>query len=182
MNRNIRIALVATIAAAGLSFADTSSANNKGMRGRRGHGSGHPMGMRGRFRGHRRPRPIISLALRFKEDLKLSEEQVKKLDDLRAGFYRRRIGERAGLRTLRFDLRRVLKEDKIDMARAEEHIRAIAKKRGDLTLDRIATIEKGKTILTAEQLKNLKDLLRQRRRAHREDMRRGMRERGGPSR
>ena len=83
---------------------------------------------------------------------------------------------------MRFDLRRVLKEDKIDMARAEEHIRAIAKKRGDLTLDRIATIEKGKTILTAEQLKNLKDLLRQRRRAHREDMRRGMRERGGPSR
>jgi Spy/CpxP family protein refolding chaperone len=137
------------------------------------------MGMGGRFRGHRGPRPIISLALRFKEDLKLSEEQVEKLDNLRADFYRRRIGERAGLKTLRFDLRRVLKEDKIDMARAEEHIRAIAQKRGDLTLDRIATIEKGKTILTAGQLKNLKDLLRERRKAHRESMMRGMGERHG---
>jgi Spy/CpxP family protein refolding chaperone len=138
------------------------------MSGYRGYG--HQMGPRARFRSARyrrggfrrhRPRaqkPIISLSLRFRDELKLNEEQIDKLENLRSDFIRRMIGERAALRTLRFDIRQALRADKVDVSAAEKLVRGAAKKRADIALDRIRTIEKGKALLTEEQFKELKTL------------------------
>ena len=72
------------------------------------------------------------------------------------------IGERAALRTLRFDIRQALKADKVDLPAAEKLVRGAAKKRADIALDRIHTIVKGKALLTKEQIKELKTLISRR--------------------
>ena len=142
------------------------------MMSRMGRMGGHLMrGMHGRYTlggarrgGARRggARPIISLALRFRDDLKLTQDQIGKLTGLRDDYIRRSIGERAAVRTMRFDLRRALEADKVDLAATEKQIRAIAAKRADRRIDRLRTIEKGKAVLTKEQLTTLGGLIRQR--------------------
>jgi Spy/CpxP family protein refolding chaperone len=92
----------------------------------------------------------------------LNEEQITKLEKLRSDFVRRMIGERAALRTLRFDIRQALKADKMDLPAAEKLVRGAAKKRADIALDRIRTIKKGKALLTKEQIKELKTLISRR--------------------
>ena len=181
MKRKTRITIVAGIAAAGFVLANPglggSAFANPGGGGSGpggyGHsmgksGYGHTMGQRRGFR-HGRSRaqkPIISLSLRFRDKLKLSEGQIAKLKKLRSDFVRRMIGERAALRTLRFDIRQALKADKVDLPAAEKLVRAASKKRGDNALDRIRTIESGKALLTSEQLKELKTLISRGRMGH----------------
>jgi len=166
MNWKIQIISIAAIAAAGLSLAKISSAHGSGRSDWQSYRSGHHMRTTGRFRHHRKHRSIISLALRFRDELKLSKDQIKKMGGLRDNFIRRNISERAILRTLRFDLRKALKKEKVELVEVEKYVRAIAQKRGDLALDRIATIERGKTVLTSEQRKNLTALLRRHKRNH----------------
>jgi Spy/CpxP family protein refolding chaperone len=168
--RNTLIAASAAVAlaVAGISYAHSGPENGKSgggwgqhMMGQmRGMGSHMIRGMHGRF-GRSGARPMISLALRFQEDLKLTQDQIKKLTGLRDDFTRRSIGERAAVRTMRFDLRKALEADKVDLGASEKQIRAIAAKRADRRIDRLRTIEKGKAVLTKEQRTALGGLIRQ---------------------
>jgi len=114
--------------------------------------------MGGGFMGHHPfgARPLISYALALRDELKLTDEQVKKLEDLRDAFARKAIRERAEIQTLGLDLRRALSAEKVDIAEVEKQIRAIEKKRADLRIERLKAIEAGKAVLTAEQLKQLR--------------------------
>lgn len=191
MRAGFRKIMIVSIAAAGIAASGAVYAHGGGGEGRRsyGRGSGQHMGgysggghMKGYFggrssrgrrfraRGYRRGpglRPYISIALRFRDEIKLSDEQTKKLTDLRDNFYRDMIGERAAMRTMRFDLRKMLKADKVDIKNAEKQIKALSSKRAEMRLNRIRTIERGKAILTGEQYKSLQSLLLERRRAYR---------------
>jgi Heavy-metal resistance len=103
--------------------------------------------------------PIISLLLRNREKLGLSDDQVKKLEQLRADFEKESIKNEADVRVAEIDLTNLLQAQNTDLAKAETKIREIEKLRADLRIARIRAIEKGKALLTAEQRKKLPDLI-----------------------
>ena len=120
--------------------------------GRRGH--------RGR-RGMRGPRPysarpLVSIALRNHEELKLTDDQMKRLKDIRDAFSKKAVKEGADVKALGIDLRRALDAEKLDLADVEKKIREISKMRVDLRIARLKAIQEGKSVLNDEQQKQLK--------------------------
>lgn len=100
----------------------------------------------------------ISLMLSLKNKLKLTPEQVAKLESLRDGFQEK---AEEGFQTLQAqygELARLSDADKVDLARAEAALKTIAALESDLTLQRLRVIEEGKSVLTAEQWATLKNL------------------------
>ena len=90
----------------------------------------HFMGPRHRGRrGMRGPRPysarpLVSIALRSHEELKLTDDQIIRLKDIRDAFSKKSVKERAEMKTRRIDLKRALDTEKIDLTgRGEENTR-----------------------------------------------------------
>ncbi len=105
-------------------------------------------------------RPLISLALQYRTDLKLTLDQAEALEAIRDAFARRYRRERVELQVMQSDLRKSLREMNIDLADAGIRIRAIETKHAALRLARLQAIEKGKTVLTPDQLTKLLGLLK----------------------
>jgi hypothetical protein len=103
--------------------------------------------------------PVISLLLRNREKLGLSDDQVKKLEQLRSDFEKETIRNEADSRVAEIDLNNLLQAQSADLAKVEAKIRDIERLRADLRIARIRAIEKGKDLLTAEQRKKLQELL-----------------------
>lgn len=123
--------------------------------GTMGYAPGPGMGMRGHMGFYDRP---ITLMLNLKDRLKLTPEQVAKLESLRDGFQEKAEG---GIQTLQEQYRELAKlsdADKVDLARAEAALKTIAALESDLTLQRLRVIEEGKSVLTAEQWTTFKEL------------------------
>ena len=109
-------------------------------------------------RGMRRPRPfsarpLVSIALRSHEELKLTDDQIKRLKDIRDAFSKKSVKQRAEMKTRRIDLKRALDTEKIDLADVEKKIREISNMRVDLRIARLKAIQEGKSVLNAEQKK-----------------------------
>lgn len=100
-------------------------------------------------------RPLITLALRQRETLGLSEDQVKALEQTRSAFEREAIRRRADVEIAEREVADLLREPRVDLAKVEAKVRQIAGLQADLRLTRIKSIEKGKAVLTADQLKKL---------------------------
>ena len=128
----------------------------------------HFMGPRHRGRrGMRGPRPfsarpLVSIALRSHEELKLTDDQIKRLKDIRDAFSKKSVKERAEMKTRRIDLKRALDTEKIDLADVEKKIREISNMRVDLRIARLKAIQEGKSVLNAEQQKQLSKIARKR--------------------
>ena len=103
--------------------------------------------------------PVISLLLRNREKLGLSDDQVKKLEQLRSDFEKETIRNEADIRVAEIDLNNLLQSQSADLAKIEAKIRETERLRADLRIARIRAIEKGKALLTAEQRKKLQELL-----------------------
>ena len=121
---------------------------------------------RGR-RGMRGPRPfsarpLVSIALRNHEELKLTDDQVKRLKDIRDAFSKKSVKQGAEMKTRRIDLKRALDTEKIDLADVEKKIREISNMRVDLRIARLKAIQEGKSVLNAEQQKQLSKIARKR--------------------
>ncbi|MFQ5882839.1 MAG: Spy/CpxP family protein refolding chaperone [Candidatus Methylomirabilales bacterium] len=93
----------------------------------------------------------ITLMLERKAELKLTPEQVAKLENLRAGFQKKAEEGFQTLRELHGELAKIVGTDKVDLAKAEATLKSIAARRSDLALKRIEVIEEGKSVLTDEQ-------------------------------
>ncbi|MCY4383439.1 MAG: periplasmic heavy metal sensor [Nitrospinae bacterium] len=124
-------------------------------------------GHRGR-RGMRGPRPysarpLVTIALRNHEELKLTDDQVNRLKDIRDAFSKKAVKEGAEMKSLRIDLRRALDAEKLDLADVEKKIREISKMRVDLRIARLKAIQEGKSVLNDEQQKQLTKIARKRR-------------------
>lgn len=138
----------------------TSDATTGTMNGMMGPGMmentpGRGSGMGGHMGIFDRP---IFLMLSLKNKLKLTPEQVAKLEGLRDGFQEK---AEEGFQTLQAqygELARLTDADKVDLARAEAALKTIAALESDLTLQRLRVIEEGKSVLTAEQWSTFKDL------------------------
>jgi len=106
-------------------------------------------------------RPLISLALRHKDKLGLSEEQVKTLEAIRAAFQEEAEKRSASLRRAEAELQELLASEPVDLAKVEAKLKEIETLRTELRLSRIKALEQGKAVLTPEQRKKLKTLASQ---------------------
>jgi Spy/CpxP family protein refolding chaperone len=111
--------------------------------------------LRERFgtRDAREERPTISLILKNKDHLRLSADQVKKLEQQRDQYQRQSIRSDAELRILELDLADLLDKPNVDVSKVEQKIREIEKLRADLRIARVRAVEQAKAVLTAEQRK-----------------------------
>jgi hypothetical protein len=104
-------------------------------------------------------RPLISLMLRNREKLGLSDDQVRRMEQLRTDFEKESIRKEADLRVAEMDLEALLDAPSVEMGKAEAKVREIEKTRADLRIARIRTIEKAKELLTPDQRKKLREIL-----------------------
>lgn len=104
-------------------------------------------------------RPLISFMLHRRDELKLTPDQVRKLEGLRADYEREAIRREADIRVAELDLQALLRAEPVDLAKVEAKVREIAQLRADLRLARIRVIEQGKAQLTPEQRATLQSLL-----------------------
>ena len=109
-------------------------------------------------RGSRENQPAISQMLSYKDKLGLSEDQVRKLEQLRDGFQRQSIRNDADLRIVELDIEQLLESDPVDMDKLEAKMRESEKLRTDLRLARIRAIEQARGLLNLEQKKKFQDL------------------------
>lgn len=130
--------------------------------GRAAHGHRGPWHHRhGQYRGHA-GRPLISAALRLRQELGLSPAQVTSLEQLRADYQREAIRRSADIRLAAVDLRALLRPDpadpekRADMGQVEAKIREIERLRADLQIGRIRALEQGRAVLTPEQREKLR--------------------------
>jgi Spy/CpxP family protein refolding chaperone len=111
--------------------------------------SGSPM------RGHAGERPLITQALKQREQLGLSGEQVAALEKARAEFEQDARQRQAEIQAAERQLGELLRADEVDLPSVEAKVQQISRLQANLRLARIKTLEKGKAILTAEQRKKL---------------------------
>lgn len=107
------------------------------------------------------PRPVISIMLSHREDLGLSSGQVQGLERLRADYQKEAIRADADLRVAEMDLSQLLSAEPVDTSAVEAKIRQIEKRRADLRVARVRTIESGRALLSADQREKLRTLLAQ---------------------
>jgi Spy/CpxP family protein refolding chaperone len=91
--------------------------------------------------------------------LRLSPEQVKKLEQLRDQYQRQSIRADADTRILELDISSLLDQPSVDLAKVEQKIRELEKLRADMRIARVRSVEQGKNVLTAEQRKRFYEML-----------------------
>jgi len=128
-------------------------------------------GRQGKF-GHRRHHPptVAGLALRHRQELGLSTQQVESLRTIGMDARRAAVRRGADRKNATLDLMALRKGDTVDMGKVEAKVREIEKLRGDGQIARIRANEQAKAQLTAEQRDKLKGLMTERWKARRERM------------
>ena len=122
-------------------------------------GFGHHRMMHARAGGA----PIIGMALKLKDDLKLSDAQIANLDKIRT-HYRDQIAPlRESLKTSRKEIATLMQETPTNLIQVKSKIQDAERIRSELQYLRIEAIVNGKSVLTAEQLSQLKELMASRR-------------------
>jgi len=109
--------------------------------------------------GHfRRGRSVIGFALRHRQELSLTPQQVETLKKL--GMDSRRAAIRAGAdrKVAQLDLMTLRQSDPVDMGKVEAKVREIERLRADSRLAAIRMDEQAKAQLTPEQREKLKGL------------------------
>jgi Spy/CpxP family protein refolding chaperone len=104
-------------------------------------------------RDSREGRPMITLMLNNRDYLGLSDEQVKKLEQLRDNFQRQSIRSDADVRIVELDIAALLDNPTVDVSKVEAKIHEAEKLRADLRIARVRVIEQAKAVLTTEQRK-----------------------------
>lgn len=102
--------------------------------------------------------PLISFMLHHREELGLSADQVKALEQLRDDFQREAIRKEADLRISEMDLARLLDAEPVDLELVKAKLEEIERLRAELRHARIRTIEQGKALLSSEQRAKLQAL------------------------
>jgi Spy/CpxP family protein refolding chaperone len=155
------LGLTLPVAAAPLDMASTAhpqvgrSMDRSAMQGQR-HFGGWPRHMR---HGHtRQGRSVIGVALRHRQELSLTPQQVETLKKLGMDSRRAAIRAAADRRVAQLDLMSLRQTDPVDLGRVEAKVREIERLRADSRLAAIRTDEQAKAQLTPEQREKLKAL------------------------
>jgi len=117
-------------------------------------------------RGRGQRAPLVSLMVRWKDQLGLTPEQVGALRELRDGFQRGAITRTSEIELAAVDLRGLLEQNTPDLTRVEGQVRKIALLRADRRMARIKLIQASNAVLTPEQQEKFKQLAHTSRMAH----------------
>jgi hypothetical protein len=104
-------------------------------------------------------RPVISLILRYRNELELSQEQVRALEDLDDAYQRKTIRGDADIRIAELDLEKLLKADPVNLDLARMKLEEIEARKVEVRLARVGAIEQAKTLLSADQRAKLSTLI-----------------------
>lgn len=97
----------------------------------------------------------VKTYLNFRQELNLTDEQVKMLEKIRMDYKRDAIKKQANVKLARLDLRETMKQDKPDFAAARAKIKQISTLQLETKLAMIDAMEKGFNTLTTEQQEKL---------------------------
>ena len=92
-----------------------------------------------------------------KEDLNLTDDQVKALKTIKTNFMKEDIQKEADLKIAHMELQDLLQADKVDLPSVEKKIKAVSNMQADKKIAHIKAFEKAKEVLTPEQLKKHKE-------------------------
>jgi len=109
-------------------------------------------------RHSRRGRSVIGFALRHRQELSLTLQQIETLKKLGMDSRRAAIRAAADRKVAQLDLMSLRQSDPVDMSRVEAKVREIERLRADSRLAAIRTDEQAKAQLTPEQREKLKGL------------------------
>jgi Spy/CpxP family protein refolding chaperone len=109
--------------------------------------------------GHsRRGRSVIGFALRHRQELSLTPQQVETFKKLGMDSRRAAIRAAADRKVAQLDLMSLRQSDPVDMGKVEAKVREIERLRADSRVAAIRTDEQAKAQLTPEQREKLKGL------------------------
>jgi Spy/CpxP family protein refolding chaperone len=86
-----------------------------------------------------------------KEELELTDEQVKSLKSIQMDFQKGKIRAEADLKIAQLELKSLMKDDKASIKDMEAKLKAEAKLKTDMHLSCIKAFRKAKALLTSEQ-------------------------------
>jgi len=101
--------------------------------------------------------------LNSRQELNLTDEQVKTLEKIRSDFKRDAIKRQADMKLARMDLQETMRREKPDFASTRAKIKQISELQLAAKLVMIDTMEKGYNVLTKEQKDELPKLKKERR-------------------
>ncbi len=96
--------------------------------------------------------------LRFKEDINLSEEQEKKVENLLLAFEENSIKRNAEVKIRELRFASYLKSGKIDRRKMEKQLKIISKIKTDFLIDSVNYLLDLKQIMTPVQIEKLKEI------------------------
>ena len=103
--------------------------------------------------------PWISIALRHQKDLSLSPDQVATLEKIRTQYRDQSTPIQEQLRAAESEITGVLQETPANLIQAKLKIEQTEKLRSQLRYLRVEALENGKSVLTAQQRDQLKNLV-----------------------
>lgn len=98
------------------------------------------------------------MLLRLKAELKLTDDQVKKIEKMSLNFQESVIKRMADTKVMEIRLANYLQGDKINKKTVEKMIKDIAMMKADMQIDRIYHFLDIKSVLTPEQIKKAEEL------------------------
>jgi Spy/CpxP family protein refolding chaperone len=106
--------------------------------------------------------PLISIALRHKSELNLTEDQVANLEKIRGHYESQAKPIHEQLTALEKDVASLTQQSPANLIQIKAKIEEGEKYRSELRYLRIEALENGKTVLTPQQQDQLKTLVRSR--------------------
>ena len=103
--------------------------------------------------------PLISIALKHRSELNLSNDQVAHLEKIRTHHQDQTAPVRQQLRTVEGEIAQLLQESPANLIQVKLKIEQAEKLRSELRYLRVEALENGKSIFTAQQKDQLKDLV-----------------------
>lgn len=103
------------------------------------------------------------MLLRFKDDIGLTDQQTAKIESMQVKFQEAHIRRQADIKVKELKLQNFLKGDKINRKKMEQMIRDVAALRTDMQIDRMHYLLDVKSVLTADQLKKIDEIKKNRR-------------------
>ena len=88
----------------------------------------------------------------------MTDDQVKKLEQVRDNFERQLIRNEAEARIVELDIAALLDNEPVELPKVEAKIHEAEKLRADLRIARIRAVEQARSVLNIEQKKKLEEL------------------------
>ena len=132
-------------------------------------------GRRGsRDRMNQSPSRILRVLKANQEDLKITDDQLKAIEDLTYSFEEKRISAKAESSKNRLELRKLMQDrENLDYAKLKEALSKTSEQRHDMVIDGLKLKDEIAKVLTPEQKKALKSMQQERFRDRRDNRGRG---------